>query len=148
MCRLMNNCRNFIGHKMSLLQMKKKILIAEDSLSVSLLLEHLLRQNYEVILASNGEDALRYLDLGNIPDAIIADIIMPKIDGWMLLKNIKSSAYLGTIPIMMLSGLEQSSERIKCFELGADEYLIKPFNPKELVIRVENLLNRKKYVRA
>ena len=73
---------------------------------------------------------------------------MPKIDGWMLLKNIKSSAYLSTIPIMMLSGLELSSERIKCFELGADEYLIKPFNPKELVIRVENLLNRKKYVRA
>jgi len=128
--------------------MKKKILIAEDSVSIALLLEHLLSQKYDVIVATNGEEALSWLDQGNRPDTIIADIIMPKVDGWMLLQNIKASAYLRSIPIMMLSGLEKSAERIKCFELGADEYMIKPFNPQELIIRIDNLINRSKYVRA
>jgi DNA-binding response OmpR family regulator len=128
--------------------MKKKILIAEDSVSIALLLEHLLSHKYDVVVATNGEEALSWLDRGNRPDTIIADIIMPKVDGWMLLQNIKASAYLRRIPIMMLSGLEKSEERIKCFELGADEYMIKPFNPQELVIRIDNLINRSNYVRA
>ena len=118
--------------------MKKKILIAEDNASISLLLQHLLSSEYEVITTTNGSEALTWLGQGNKPDVIIADIMMPEIDGWKLLQNIKASAFLSTIPIMMLSGLETSAERIKCFELGADEYMIKPFSPQELTLRIAN----------
>jgi DNA-binding response OmpR family regulator len=128
--------------------MKKKILIAEDNASISLLLQHLLSNEYEVVTTTNGGEALTWLGQGYKPDVIIADIMMPEIDGWKLLQNIKASAFLSTIPIMMLSGLETSTERIKCFELGADEYMIKPFSPQELTLRIANLINRSKYVRA
>lgn len=128
--------------------MKKKILIAEDNAYVSTLLLHFLGKEYDVTLTINGQEALEWLQEGNKPDLIISDIMMPKIDGWTLLANVRASAYFRDIPVMMLSGLEKSQERIKCFELGANDYMVKPFNPQELIIRIANVLKTENHART
>ena len=120
--------------------MKKHILITEDNQYVLTLLEHLLESTYEVTLKEDGKEALEWLEEGNTTNLIISDILMPNLDGYELLGQLKSSAYFKDIPVIMLSGLEKSEERIKCFELGADDYIVKPFNPEELEVRVSRLI--------
>ena len=99
-------------------------------------------------LTINGQEALGWLQEGNKPDLIVSDIMMPKIDGWALLANVRASAYFRDIPVMMLSGLEKRQERIKCFELGANDYIVKPFNPQELIIRIANVLKTENHART
>lgn len=122
--------------------MKKQILIAEDSPYVGSLLTHFLGKNYEIILKNDGAEALAWLQEGNKPDLILSDIMMPKIDGWRFLKNIRASAYFSDVPFIILSALEKSHQRIKSFELGANDYMVKPFNPQELKVRITNLINQ------
>ena len=120
--------------------MKMHVLIIEDNVYVKNLLEHFLKLNYTVTVKNDGQEALDWLEDGNTTDLIISDIMMPNIDGYQLLNNIKSSAYLNEIPVIMLSSKEKSEERIKCFELGASDYILKPFNPEELEIRISRLI--------
>ena len=120
--------------------MKKHILIIEDNQYVRTLLDHFLKSMYEVTLKSDGKEALEWLEEGNTTNLIISDIMMPNMDGFELLSQVKSSAYYKDIPVIMLSGLEKSQERIKCFELGVADYIIKPFNPEELQVRVSRLM--------
>lgn len=121
---------------------RRKMLIADDDLGMRMLLENFFNDKFEVIVKENGLDALKWMQKGNIPDFIIVDIVMPELDGYEFIKNVRSSGYFKRIPIIMLSGLENSEEKIKCLKLGADDYMIKPFNPEELSIRVENIFNR------
>ena len=118
------------------------MLIADDDQGMRMLLENFFNDKFEVIVKENGLDALKWMQKGNIPDFIIVDIVMPELDGYEFIKNVRSSGYFKRIPIIMLSGLENSEEKIKCLKLGADDYMIKPFNPEELSIRVENIFNR------
>lgn len=120
--------------------MKTHVLIIEDNVYVKSLLEQFLNPNFEVTVKSDGKEALEWLEDSNTTDLIISDIMMPNLDGYQLLDNVKSSAYLHDIPVIMLSGLEKSEERIKCFELGAADYIVKPFNPQELQIRISRLI--------
>lgn len=117
-------------------------MVADDSPMICALLEHVLSEHYEVFSAENGLEVLDWLKAGNKPDAIVSDIDMPYMDGFELLQNLRTSQFSRHIPVMMLSGLESSEERIRSFELGADDYLLKPFNPKELQVRVASLLKR------
>ncbi|MDP3462773.1 MAG: response regulator transcription factor [Bacteroidales bacterium] len=123
--------------------MKKKILVIDDELSIRMLLENFLSKSYDVIAKSDGMEGLKWLELGNMPDLIVADIQMPNLDGYELIKNLKSSGFYKDIPLIMLSGIESSQEKVKCLKLGASDYMIKPFNPEELSIRIELLLSRK-----
>lgn len=123
--------------------MKKKILIIDDELSIRLLLENFLSKEYDVITKNDGLEGLGWLEDGNIPDLIVADIQMPHLDGYEFVKNLRASGYFREIPIIMLSGIESSTEKIKCLKLGADDYIVKPFNPEELSIRIELLISRK-----
>jgi DNA-binding response OmpR family regulator len=123
--------------------MKKKILVIDDELSIRMLLENFLSKTYDVIAKSDGMEGLKWLELGNMPDLIVADIQMPNLDGYELIKNLKSSGFFKDIPLIMLSGIESSQEKVKCLKLGASDYMIKPFNPEELSIRIELLLSRK-----
>lgn len=123
--------------------MKKKILVIDDELSIRMLLENFLSKTYSVITKNDGMDGLGWLEEGNIPDLIVADIQMPNLDGYEFVKNLRSSGYFRHIPIIMLSGIESSNEKIKCLKLGADDYIVKPFNPEELAIRIELLISRK-----
>ena len=111
--------------------MKHKILIIDDEPSIRLLLENFLSQDHEIISKSDGSQALEWLE-GNLPDLIICDIQMPNMDGYQFLEKVRQRGYTKHTPVIMLSGTEASKERIKCYKLGAQDYLTKPFNPEEL----------------
>lgn len=123
--------------------MKKKILVIDDELSIRMLLENFLKKDYDVVTKNDGMEALKWMEDGNIPDLVVADIQMPNLDGYEFIKNIRASGYFKDIPLIMLSGIESSSEKVKCLKLGANDYIVKPFNPEELSIRIELLLARK-----
>lgn len=122
--------------------MKKKILVIDDELSIRMLLENYLGKTYSVITRTDGMEGMKYLEEGNIPDVIVADIQMPNLDGFEMLKQVRASGYYGNIPMIILSGIESSQERVNCLREGADDYLVKPFNPEELLLRITNLIKR------
>ncbi len=124
--------------------MKKKLLIVDDERTIRMLLENYFRADYDVTIKGDGVEALAYLQEGNIPDLIILDINMPNMDGGVFIENIRSSGYFRDIPVIMLSASESSTERVRFLRLGANDYLVKPFNPEELSVRIENLLTRNK----
>jgi len=123
--------------------MKKKILIIDDELSIRILLENFLKRTYDVAAKNDGMEGLKWMEEGNIPDLVVADIQMPNLDGYDFIKNVRASGYYKDIPLIMLSGIESSNEKVKCLKLGANDYVVKPFNPEELEIRIELLLSRK-----
>jgi len=123
--------------------MKKKILVIDDELSIRMLLENFLSKTYDVVTKNDGMEGVQWLEQGNMPDLIVADIQMPNMNGNDFIINIRSSGYFKEIPLIMLSGIESSQEKVKCLKLGANDYMVKPFNPEELSIRIEILLARK-----
>ncbi len=111
--------------------MKHTILVVDDELNIRMLLENFLSQDYVIVSKSDGVEALEWLE-GNLPDLIICDIQMANMDGYQLLEKIRQRGYTKHTPVIMLSGTEASKERVKCYKLGAQDYLTKPFNPEEL----------------
>lgn len=111
--------------------MKKNILVVDDEQSICLLLENFLSQDYDVVSINDGLEALEWLE-ENLPDLIISDIQMTKMDGYEFLTKVRQRGFTKHTPIIMLSGKSESKERIKCYRLGAQDYLTKPFNPEEL----------------
>jgi DNA-binding response OmpR family regulator len=111
--------------------MKKKILVVDDEKSICLLLENFLSQDYDVVSINDGLEALEWLEV-NLPDLIISDIQMTTMDGYEFLTNVRQRGFTRHTPVIMLSGRSESKERIKCYKLGAQDYLTKPFNPEEL----------------
>ena len=116
-----------------------KILIVDDDPHIRELSRIFLQNNgFEVIEASDGVEALAKLDSMKM-DMFIIDIMMPNMDGWELCRELRK-AY--DLPILMLTAKGETSQKIKGFELGTDDYLVKPFEPMEMVMRVKALLNR------
>jgi DNA-binding response OmpR family regulator len=111
--------------------MKKKILVVDDEISICLLLENFLSQDYDVVTINEGNEALAWLE-GNLPDLIISDIQMNNMDGYEFLTKVRQRGFTKHTPFIMLSAKSESKERIKCYQLGAQDYLTKPFNPEEL----------------
>ena len=111
--------------------MRKKILVVDDEMTICLLLENFLSEEYDVISFNDGINALEWLE-GNLPDLIISDIEMPNMDGYEFLVQVRDRGFTKHTPIIMLSAKSESKERIKCYKLGAQDYLTKPFNPEEL----------------
>ena len=111
--------------------MKKKILIVDDEISICLLLENFLSKDYEVYTLHDGNDALEWLE-ENLPDLIISDIQMTKMDGYEFLTKVRQRGFTKRTPFIMISAKSESYERIRCYKLGAQDYLTKPFNPDEL----------------
>ncbi|WP_231463616.1 MULTISPECIES: response regulator transcription factor [unclassified Pedobacter] len=119
-----------------------KILIVEDDVFMQAILEEILNSTYEIETRSNGMDALAYMQNGNIPDLIIADLNTPKLNGLELIEQVKVSDFFNSVPILILSGEESSDKRIKCLDAGADDFVVKPFNPAELEARIRVVLRR------
>lgn len=111
--------------------MTHKILVIDDEQSICMLLENFLSKKYEVICKYDGLEALLWLE-GNLPDLIICDIQMPKMDGYIFLEKLRQRGFTKHTPVIMLSGIESSKERVRCYQLGAQDFLAKPFNPEEL----------------
>jgi DNA-binding response OmpR family regulator len=121
---------------------KYKVLVIEDDISMQTILSKFLSRNYEVDVRNDGLEALSYLQEGNLPDAIISDLNTPNLGGLGLIDQLKASDYFNAIPVMVLSGEESSEMRIKCLDAGADDYVVKPFNPRELEARLRVILRR------
>lgn len=122
--------------------MGKVILAVDDAPSILYIIESIFQNDHTVVLKKNANDALTWLEEGNFPDIIITDINMPGMDGWTFICQLKFSGYFRFIPIIVLSGNESSSDRIKYLQGGAEDVLLKPFNPIELKMRVDNILKR------
>jgi Response regulators consisting of a CheY-like receiver domain and a winged-helix DNA-binding domain len=118
----------------------KKILVVDDKPSMSQLMVRFLQTSFEVTTKNDGLQAISWLQSGNIPDIILTDLQMPNMDGIELIKRIKESGYFNDIPIIVLSSKESSNVRVECLKLGAEDYIMKPFNPEELMIRIERLI--------
>jgi DNA-binding response OmpR family regulator len=120
--------------------MKNKILIVEDNGFMKALLKNLFKSNFDVFCTSNGFEALEWMYKGNVPNVILSDLKMPDMDGIELLQNIRGSTFYKNVPLIMLSGAEKSGDRVRCLQLGADDFVLKPFNPEELIIRIDKIL--------
>jgi len=120
----------------------KKILVVDDKLSISKLIVQFLSKSFDVELREDGLQAMAWLQNGNIPDLILTDLQMPNMDGLELIQGVKESGYFKDIPVIVLSSRESSNDRVECLKLGADDYIMKPFNPEELLIRIERVLTR------
>ena len=122
--------------------MKKNILIVEDEPDAVELLElHLKNAGYDVTLAEDGEEALRKVHK-SIPDMVILDLMIPEINGLEVCKVIRKDPATESIPVVMCTAKASEIDKVLGLELGADDYITKPFSPRELVLRVKNLLKR------
>ena len=111
------------------------VLVVDDNADMVQYLVRILEKDYRVVSASNGREALDLLESTH-PDLVISDIMMPVMDGVQLLKEIKSTPGMSNIPVMLLSARAGEESRIEGYDLGADDYLVKPFSAKELIARV------------
>lgn len=116
--------------------MKHQLLFVDDSEMMRSFLAHYFTQSYLVKTAESAEETWAWLDAGNFPSLIVLDLKLGHSSGYELLTQLKYSALFNDIPVIILSSVDESKEKIKCLEAGAADYLIKPFNPKELEIRI------------
>jgi two-component system, OmpR family, phosphate regulon response regulator PhoB len=122
--------------------MSDKILIVEDEIDVAeLLAHHLRKEGFAVEIIGNGRVALNWLK-SERPALIILDLMLPEISGLDLCRIIKSNPGTEGVPIVMLSARIEEIDRVLGFELGADDYVVKPFSPRELVLRIRAILRR------
>lgn len=118
----------------------KRILVCDDDpLLVDLLDYRLSSRGYEVVIARDGAEALAQLQEGT-PDAIVLDAMMPVMDGHEVLRRIREDDKLADVPVIMLSARKQEKDIVGALELGATDYIVKPFIPEELVVRLGRIL--------
>lgn len=120
------------------------ILLIDDNISSYNLLRNELDAENKITYHNNGREALIWLYQYNFPDIIIIENNVPILNGFDFVKEIKCSALFSNIPIVMLSDNDKSEGRIKCINAGADDFLSKPFNPRELSARMFAILRRVK----
>ena len=118
------------------------ILIVDDERNIRSLLRMYLEQaGYEVVEAEDGETALRYVSAGSPPQLMILDLMLPGLDGLEVCRRVRTGQHQG-LPILMLTARDEDVDKIVGLEVGADDYVTKPFNPREVVARVRAILRR------
>jgi len=141
LCLYLRNlrARGTITEASKLPHMKREVLIIDDDKKLNALLtDYFEKFNFRARSVVDPEEALRLLTLA-LPDIIILDIMLPKMDGFEVLKRIRQKH---SLPVIMLTAREEVSDKVMGLELGADDYLPKPFEPRELVARMESVLRR------
>ncbi|HHH30439.1 MAG TPA: response regulator transcription factor [Polyangiaceae bacterium] len=122
--------------------MSERILIVDDEPDILELLEYNLRQaGYEVVTAADGETAFEEVARSK-PDLVLLDLMLPDISGTEICRRLRKDTATEDIPIMMITARSEEIDRVVGFELGADDYVTKPFSPRELVLRVQAVLRR------
>ncbi len=130
---------------MSAEEAQPKILIVEDKQdNIDLILYFLKPQNYEIIVAMDGETAIEKI-VNETPDIILLDIMLPKMSGFEVCERIKKDPVTRSIPVIMITALKELKDKIHSLEVGADDFITKPFENVELLTRVKSLLGIKKY---
>ncbi len=120
--------------------MTRKIVLAEDEPQIARLIEFKLKkEGYQVIWKENGEEALKAIKMDK-PDLILLDIMMPVMDGYEVLRRLKEDENLKSVPVIMLTARAQEKDVVKGIDLGAEDYITKPFHPAELLVRVKRIL--------
>ena len=128
--------------------MRDRILVVDDEPDVvDLVRYHLHRAGFDVLIALTGPSGLAAAAESR-PDAIVLDIMLPQMTGIEVCKALRTSTQTSTIPILILTAKAEPSERIAGLELGIDDYITKPFSPRELVLRVQNVLRRLRSVQT
>ncbi len=122
-------------------EQKRLMLVDDDPNLVLLVRDYLEFRGYDVITAENGRVALETLEQ-ELPDLMICDIMMPEMDGYTLVKKIREDPRTRWIPVLFLSAKGQSQDKVKGLNTGADVYIVKPFEPEELVAQVESCLRQ------
>lgn len=118
---------------------KQTVLIVDDEINICELIRlYVEKEGYEAIVANDGQDAIeKYKRLS--PDMVLLDIMLPVKDGWQVCREIRS---MGNTPIIMITAKGETFDKVLGLELGADDYVVKPFEPKELVARIKAVLRR------
>lgn len=122
--------------------MKPSILIVEDDPVMVTFLDEYLSSDFDTVMMTDAAQALESLTAGMLPALIILDLFMPEMDGFEFLEAVRSQDRLNKMPVLVLSGSEKSEDRIQAFQTGADDFVVKPFNPMELTARIRNLIRR------
>ncbi len=122
--------------------MSQRILVVDDDKQITRLVQsYLEKAGFSVLTAYDGENALRVIRHER-PDLIVLDLMLPGKDGWEITRILRSDERLASIPILMLTARVEDTDKILGLELGADDYMPKPFNPREVVARVRAILRR------
>jgi DNA-binding response OmpR family regulator len=120
-------------------------LLIEDNADVAYLLQHMLqRDGYAVQTIGNGRDAQKYLVESKATDVVILDLMLPYVDGYELLAQIRESTIWHKVPVVVLSGKVSERDIVRAIELGADDYVTKPYKPLELSARIRRSMNNAK----
>jgi DNA-binding response OmpR family regulator len=119
-----------------------RVLVVEDEADVAEMIRYNLgKEGYDVRLAANGTDALRLVKEAR-PDVILLDIMVPHLNGWEICRRLKQDRETVAIPVIMVSGRVEEGDKVLGFEMGADDYVTKPFSPRELLARVRAVTRR------
>ncbi len=120
--------------------MATQILVVDDEIITTDSLHYsLTRHGFDVQVANNGTDALKLAE-AHLPDVVVLDIMMPGLDGWGVLRALRARS---SVPVIMLSALGEENDIVQGLELGADDYLVKPFGFRELLARIQSILRRR-----
>ncbi|MCP4753722.1 MAG: response regulator [Proteobacteria bacterium] len=122
------------------METKFKIMAVEDEPSTQVFLQEILEDEYELLIASSGEEALRVVD-GFKPDIVLLDIMMPGIDGYEVCRRIRTQHGLTKVKIVFLSAKTMARDLSKGYEVGADDYLVKPFEHRELLDKIRDWIH-------
>jgi len=121
---------------------KEKILVVEDDKDIVEVIKYnLTKEGYQVTSALSAETATKILD-ENLPDLILLDLMLPGMDGLQFCRIVKNKTDLHSIPIIILTARSEDTDIVVGLELGADDYIIKPFSPRVLIARIRNILRR------
>ncbi|MDY0163652.1 response regulator transcription factor [Desulfobotulus sp.] len=127
---------------------KETILVVDDEEDILELIRYnLTREGYGVLLAATGEEALRFVKNGS-PDLMVLDLMLPGVDGLEVTRRIRRQARGATLPIVMLTAKGEEADVVTGLELGADDYVTKPFSPRILVARIRSVLRRHERMKA
>ena len=144
------NVRDEFTERMKMINMRSAesrplIAIVDDELENALLLSIVLKEDYETCIANTGKDALCMIK-GRTPDLILLDIMIPDIDGYEICMKLKTDKQTAKIPIIFVTGLEDSENEELGFEMGAVDYLYKPINPAVMAVRIARILDNAMYI--
>jgi two-component system, OmpR family, alkaline phosphatase synthesis response regulator PhoP len=127
---------------------RKRILVVDDEIYIVHILEFTLTmEGYEVLTAADGEEALCKIEEGR-PDLVVVDIMMPKLDGYEVCRRIRQDEEFRDLPVIFLSAKGRPIDRQMGLEVGADDYIVKPFSPRRLVEKIRELLDRQEMKQA